>query len=181
VPAGSIVGLDPATPPQLAKGDAVNVIVSDGPAPRTVPAIAANSTFEQAVAAVTAVQLVPARKDEFSDTVAEGQVIGTEPPAGTAVARDSTVTIIVSKGLPTIPDVKGQSLQDAAAQLASRGLLGLRCAGKSRPHRHGHEPARRHARQVGHSGGGSSPRASYQPLSPTTTLHCGGFAATSLF
>jgi beta-lactam-binding protein with PASTA domain len=38
------------------------------------------------------------------------------------VARDSTVTIIVSKGLPTVPDVSGQSVQDAAAQLQAAGF-----------------------------------------------------------
>jgi serine/threonine-protein kinase len=122
VPVGSIIGLDPATPPQLPKGEPVNVIVSDGPAPRTVPAIPTNSTFDQAAAAITAVQLVPTRKDEFSDTVPEGQIVGTTPAAGTAVARDSGVTIIVSKGLPQIPDVKGQSVQDAASQLQAAGF-----------------------------------------------------------
>jgi serine/threonine-protein kinase len=122
IPAGSIISLDPATPPQLPKGEAVNVVVSDGPAPRVVPAIPPTSTFEQAAAAVKAVQLVPTRRDDFSDTVPEGQIIGTEPAAGTAVARDSSVMIIVSKGLPTIPDVKGQSVQDAAAQLQAAGF-----------------------------------------------------------
>jgi serine/threonine-protein kinase len=96
--------------------------VSDGAAPRQVPAIPPTSTFEQAAAAITAVQLVPARQDAFSDTVPEGQIIGTSPAAGTEVARDSTVTIIVSRGLPTIPDVSKQSVQDAAAQLQAAGF-----------------------------------------------------------
>jgi serine/threonine-protein kinase len=122
VPAGSIIDLDPATPPQLPKGDPVNVIVSDGPEPRAVPAIPRTSTFEQATAAIKAVQLVPARKEDFSDDVPEGQIIGTDPPAGTAVARDSTVTIIVSKGFHAIPDVHGQSVQDAATQLQAAGF-----------------------------------------------------------
>ena len=122
VPAGSIIGLEPATPPQLPKDDPVNVIVSDGPAPRKVPAIPANSTFEQAAAAITAAQLVPNKREDFSNDVPEGQVIGTDPPAGTEVARDSAVAIIVSKGLPTIPEVKGQSVKDAKAQLEAAGF-----------------------------------------------------------
>jgi len=40
----------------------------------------------------------------------------------TEVARDSKVTIIVSTGLPTIPDVSKQSVQDAAAQLQAAGF-----------------------------------------------------------
>jgi serine/threonine-protein kinase len=54
--------------------------------------------------------------------VPDGQVIGTEPAAGTEVARDSSVTILVSKGWPTIPDVSKQSVQDAAAQLQAAGF-----------------------------------------------------------
>jgi serine/threonine-protein kinase len=122
LPAGTVISMEPATPPQLPKGDPVNLIVSDGPAPRTVPSLPPNATFDQAVAAIKAVQLNPARKDDVSDTVPAGQVIGTDPPAGTAVARDSTVTIIVSKGLPEIPNVAGQSVQDAAAQLQAAGF-----------------------------------------------------------
>jgi serine/threonine-protein kinase len=122
IPAGSVIGADPATPPQLAKGDPINLIVSDGPAPRAVPQLAPGTTVDQATQALKGVQLTPARRDDFSDTVPAGQIIGTEPPAGTEVPRDSTVTIIVSKGLPVIPNVAGQSVQDAAAQLQAAGF-----------------------------------------------------------
>jgi serine/threonine-protein kinase len=118
---GVVIGLDPNTPPQLAKGDAVNVIVSGGPQPRTVPSIAPTTKFDDAAKAIKDLQLVPQRKDDFSDTVPEGQIVGTDPPAGTEVARGSTVTIIVSKGLPTIPNVAGQSVADATAQLQAAG------------------------------------------------------------
>jgi serine/threonine-protein kinase len=121
-PPGTIISLDPATPPQLPKGDPVNVIVSDGPAPRTVPQLPANSTFDQAVAALKAVQLNAARDDQFSDTVPECQVIALDPAPGTAVARDSSVKVTVSKGLPMIPDVSNQSVQDAASQLQAAGF-----------------------------------------------------------
>jgi serine/threonine-protein kinase len=122
VPKGSVISADPNTPPQLAKGEAVNLIVSDGPAPRTVPAIPATATLAQAEQALKDVQLVPAHKDAFNDTVPEGQIVGTDPAAGTELPRDSTVTIIVSKGMPTIPNVAGQSVQDAASQLQAAGF-----------------------------------------------------------
>ena len=122
-PAGSVIGLDPATPPQLPKGDPVNVIVSDGPAPRTVPVIPPNSTFDQASAAITARPVgtdAPGRLQRHGAR-GSGRRHRVLPP-GTAVARDSTVTIIVSKGLPTIPDVSGQSVHDAASQLQAAGF-----------------------------------------------------------
>ena len=121
VPEGFVISIDPATPPQLAKGDPVNVIVSSGPQPRTIPAIAATTPFDQASKAIKDLQLVPQRRDDFSDTVPQGQIVGTDPPAGTEVARGSTVTIIVSKGLQTIPNVANQSVADATAALQAAG------------------------------------------------------------
>ena len=97
------------------------MIVSGGPQPRTVPAIAATTPYDQAAKAIKDLQLVPQRKDDFSDTVPEGQIIGTDPPAGKQVARGSTVTIVVSRGLPQIPNVANQSVSDAAAALQAAG------------------------------------------------------------
>ncbi|HMC69536.1 MAG TPA: PASTA domain-containing protein, partial [Mycobacteriales bacterium] len=102
VPEGIVISLDPSTPPQLPKGEPVNIIVSGGPQPRTVPAIAKTTPFDQASKAIKDLQLVPQRRDDFSDDVPQGQIVGTDPPAGTQVARGSTVTIVVSKGLSTI-------------------------------------------------------------------------------
>jgi serine/threonine-protein kinase len=118
---GQVISLDPNTPSQLPKGEAVNVIVSGGPEPRTVPAIAATTPFDQASKAIKDLQLVPQRKDDFSDTVPAGQIVGTDPPAGQQVPRGSTVTIVVSRGLPTIPNVANQSVADATAALQAAG------------------------------------------------------------
>ena len=44
-------------------------------------------------------RLVAARgPDEFSDTSPAGLVVGTNPPAGTAVERDTVTVVTVSKG-----------------------------------------------------------------------------------
>src|SRR5581483_4699142 len=114
VKAGVVIAVDPATPAQLPKGEKVNLIVSDGPAPRTVPQLDPSMTVEQAQAAIAAVQLKGAPEEQFSDTVPAGQLIGTDPPAGTEVPRDSTVKILVSKGPQpvAVPDVSGQSVAD---------------------------------------------------------------------
>ena len=47
--------------------------------------------------------------EEYSDTVAEGDVISMDPPAGTTVYRGDTVTLVVSKGpeLVEVPSVRG--------------------------------------------------------------------------
>jgi serine/threonine-protein kinase len=126
-PAGTIIAVDPATPPQLPKGEKVNVTVSDGPAPRTVPQLSPTMSFQQASQALAAVQLVGVQSDsinQFSNTVPAGQIIGTDPAAGTQVPRDSKVRVIFSKGpqpVP-IPDVRGASVTDATAALQAAGF-----------------------------------------------------------
>jgi serine/threonine-protein kinase len=62
-------------------------------------------------------------KQEQSD-IPVGRVISTDPPAGTKVARDSTVTMTISAGTPvtTVPDVTGLSQSAASDVLTNAGL-----------------------------------------------------------
>jgi beta-lactam-binding protein with PASTA domain/tRNA A-37 threonylcarbamoyl transferase component Bud32 len=124
IAAGIIISADPSTPPQLPKGDPVDVVVSDGPAPRTVPTFGPDTTFEQASAALAAVQLKAVKAEEFSDTVPTGKFIRTDPAAGTDAPRDSSVQVVFSKGKQPvpIPDVRGQSVADAADELQKAGF-----------------------------------------------------------
>ena len=97
---------------------------ADGPEPRIVPGNLAGGSFDDAAAALSAIQLVPTQVDEFSDTIAAGVVIRTEPGEGAEAARDSVVNVVVSAGPPivTMPDVAGMSVADATAALAAVGL-----------------------------------------------------------
>jgi serine/threonine-protein kinase len=56
--------------------------------------------------------------------VPAGQVISTDPAAGSSVEKGSTVTIIVSTGVEqvTVPGVVGQTENNATSTLQSRGL-----------------------------------------------------------
>ncbi len=118
---GTVIGAGVIEAP---RGDAVDLIVSDGPEPRIVPDGLTGGSFDQAASALTAIQLVATQVDEFSDTVAAGVVIRTEPGAGGEAERDSVVNVVVSAGPPivTMPDLAGVSVSDATAQLAAIGL-----------------------------------------------------------
>ncbi|GLY18608.1 PASTA domain-containing protein [Kineosporia rhizophila] len=63
-------------------------------------------------------------REEFSDSVAEGTVIGSSPAGGEDVKKDGTVTLIVSKGreMVAVPNVKGKTLEEATAELEGVGL-----------------------------------------------------------
>lgn len=60
---------------------------------------------------------------EFSEDVAAGEVVRTDPEAGTDRHPDSAVAIVVSQGSPVdVPDVTGLSVDDATDTLADEGL-----------------------------------------------------------
>ena len=50
--------------------------------------------------------------------------MGTDPPGGTEVARDSTVRVLVSQGpeLIEVPNVSGQNVAQATAALQAAGF-----------------------------------------------------------
>jgi len=124
ISAGIVMALGDDVAVELPKGSEVPITVSTGPRPRDIPTGLAGQTYEQAAAAIEAVQLVPKKVEEFSDDVAAGQVIGLRPDSGTA-ARDSDVEVVVSKGpdLVAVPAVAGKSLDQAVAALEVAGFV----------------------------------------------------------
>ncbi len=106
------------------KGSTVNVIVSAGPEPRTIPQLTGLPP-DQVEQTLKGLGLVPARgEDVFDPVVAAGLVAASTPPQGTQVARDSTVTYQVSKGadLVTVPNLYLMTLPQATAALNAAGL-----------------------------------------------------------
>ena len=105
------------------KGSEVTVVVSSGPAPRTVPDVSERS-YEEAVAALERIGLVAARADVFSDTIPAGKVVSTAPGSGSSVARGSKVTVRVSKGpeMIPVPNVRGLSVEEATKRLEAAGF-----------------------------------------------------------
>jgi serine/threonine-protein kinase len=123
-PKGIVLTVAPESSGDQPKGSEILLTLSKGPEPRTVPAGLAGKTYDEAAAALTAVQLVPTRVDEFSDTVEAGKVIGLRPAEGEKADRDSTVEVVVSKGpdLVAVPSVRGSNLEGAVAAIEAAGL-----------------------------------------------------------
>jgi beta-lactam-binding protein with PASTA domain len=124
VPADSVIALAPGVGAQAPKGSAVPLVVSDGPAPRTIPAGVVGATQDAATAKLRDLGLKVSVTTDSSETVPAGTVISVNPAQGGQAARDSTVTLVVSSGLPmvTVPDVSGHSVTDAANLLQAKGL-----------------------------------------------------------
>jgi serine/threonine-protein kinase len=109
---------------QAETGDRIDVVLSAGPEPRAVPNLAGRTQAE-AEAALAELGLVAVLAEDYSDTVASGLVIGSDPLPDAAIDRDGNVTITVSLGLPflVVPDVSGLSAAAAADQLTALGFV----------------------------------------------------------
>lgn len=103
------------------KGDTVTLTVSRGPEPRVLPDLTA-MTYDQAAATLQNLGLTPVRDSRFDDEVANGKIIGTRPPVGNTVPRGETVTIVISRGQPVVPNLDGKTEAEARAALEAVGL-----------------------------------------------------------
>ncbi|HVM53221.1 MAG TPA: PASTA domain-containing protein [Acidimicrobiales bacterium] len=127
IPAGRIVTWGTADagerPAQLPKGTAVDLTVSSGPEPRTVPDLTGAPRAE-AEADLRELGLSVVAQEEFNDDVEAGRVVRTDPPAGRQVERGAEVTLVVSRGpdLVAVPDVVGMTYSDAYDRLEAAGF-----------------------------------------------------------
>jgi len=105
-------------------GTSVLVTVSAGPAPRVVPDLTGRTAADAATELQQLALVIAQGPDEFSSTVPAGGVARQDPAAGASVARDSTVTIVISKGpdLVATPALANLDLQGITAALSSAGL-----------------------------------------------------------
>lgn len=125
VPAGQVIRQNPPAGEILSGGQRVALIVSLGPAMRTVPQVAAIS-LEGALFTLGKAGLTLGTITQADDArLPEGAVIGVLPSPGTVVARDTPIDVVVSNGPPPVPvpQLVGGTQANAAAQLAKLGLV----------------------------------------------------------
>lgn len=123
IPESQIVGTDPAPGDRIVRGDAVTMLVSRGQP--VVPGIPQNRSLDTLRELLAERDLAVTTGDpKYSDTVAEGGVVSTDPSPGTTVPTDTTVTVHLSRGAApvSIPDVSGLSSAEARDELEQAGL-----------------------------------------------------------
>ena len=124
VPAGRVVEQQPSGASQAAPGSEIHLVISDGPAPVEVPNVVGKTLRRRGQDAHRqAVQGQPARTSTATPSPA-GQVIRHDPVQGAEAPRDSTVTVVVSRGpdLVTVGDYRGMTVEDAVMALEEAGL-----------------------------------------------------------
>jgi serine/threonine-protein kinase len=123
--ADTVLGLAEGTPAELVPGSPVGLVVSAGPRPRTIPDNLVGDTEAAVVGQLSNLGLKTSRSEDYSPTVPKGSVISVNPASGSQVARDSTVTIVVSLGEKpiTIPGtIVGMDVAQATKELQGLGL-----------------------------------------------------------
>jgi serine/threonine-protein kinase len=124
VPKGSVIGTDPSPGSHVRKDATVIVDVSKGAQRPTVPTVTGRPV-DQAISALQQAGLgIGPQRQQGDPTVPAGSVIGTDPAAGTQVAANTPVTLIVSSGPQPVdlPDVTGESVDQATSDLQSAGF-----------------------------------------------------------
>jgi len=118
----SVAGED--RPLEAPRGTAVDLVVSVGAPLRVIPALA-EQPLDAVRAQLEGMGLVVEVEEQFSDSVEEGFVVGTDPGPGGEADKGATVKVAVSKGpdLVPVPSVDGLTLAEAVAALRAAGLV----------------------------------------------------------
>ncbi|MFZ4517451.1 MAG: Stk1 family PASTA domain-containing Ser/Thr kinase [Microthrixaceae bacterium] len=121
---GTVVTQNPAAGEAVVKDTEILLQVSKGSGQELVPDVT-GQTQSAAIAALQAAGFrIGGPQQQASDSVPSGRVISTNPPAGTSVKKNATVTVVVSTGPQqvTVPGVVGQTEDNATATLRNKGF-----------------------------------------------------------
>ncbi|MFN2488940.1 MAG: Stk1 family PASTA domain-containing Ser/Thr kinase [Actinomycetota bacterium] len=120
---GRVLSQSPPPDDEVDAGSSVAITLSTGPELVEVPQVE-GLPEEQAIGLLQGLGLGVDVNREPNPDVDEGVVVAQEPAAGTEVAPEDVVSILVSEGPEDfeLPDVGGQDADEAEAQLTELGL-----------------------------------------------------------
>ncbi|MEU2002926.1 Stk1 family PASTA domain-containing Ser/Thr kinase [Rhodococcus sp. NPDC019627] len=121
VPIGAVAALDPAPGTSLPTGSQVKLIVSKGAPPVDIPDVRGMSEAEARASLEAVGIVVQDTATDFDRKVEEGDVIATDPKAGTQVSAGSSVTLTVSNAV-RVPSMLGRTVGSARDELTRLGL-----------------------------------------------------------
>ena len=122
---GSVTRSDPEGGSSVHKRAEVQLYVSKGVDMKTVPEVTGKSQDEAQRSLTDAGLAVGAVTDAYSEDVPQGQIISQSVAAGTSLAHDSAVDIVLSKGRQplTVPTLSGLSASAAKSAIEDLGLV----------------------------------------------------------
>ncbi len=117
---GLVIATDPPAGEEKDEGSTIGLIVSSGPEEVTIPNFEGFSYAD--AKKVLESKGLKVKKSEQDSTLAKDNVINSNPPPGETVDFGSTVTLLVSKGQSTVPNVVGLTKEQAISKLEDAGL-----------------------------------------------------------
>ena len=124
VPSGRVIETDPSPSEKVLDGGTVSMVISLGKERYDVPSLR-GKTVDEAQDAILASHLSFGKSiPRYSDTVAEGTVLGSDPKPGTSVKPQTAVDIFVSRGPKPIgiEDFTGRDAKEAEKALKKLGF-----------------------------------------------------------
>jgi serine/threonine-protein kinase len=122
VAANHVIDQNPEADAFVDKGASVSFTVSIGTQPTRVPSNIIGQPRSQAQAMLANAHLNGIFKKVDSDQP-KGTVVSTDPTPGTKVARDSDVTVSISRGQKLVPDVVGKTQAEAEQLIRAAGFV----------------------------------------------------------
>ena len=124
---GEIMSQDPAPGDEVEAHSTITVVLSSGEEAKMteVPNVVGKSEAE-AEKLIQDANLIVRHDSDYSSEVEEGDVISSDPKAGTEVEEGTEVTIVISLGAEqaTVPDLRNKTASAAESALADAGLSG---------------------------------------------------------
>lgn len=118
IESGLAIGTEPEAGSEVEPDSLVTLLISDGPANRTIPDDLFQMTESSARDALESIGLRGGSVSEAnSATVPAGRVIATEPALGSSVPAETEVNLVLSTGLVTVPRLIGLPSEEAVALL----------------------------------------------------------------
>ncbi len=122
VPEGDVISQDPEAGSDAEKGSEIELTVSTGAEQVTIPQLTGFQYDEAKDLLESDKYGLKVKKNEQDSSAPEDEVINSNPPGGTEVAKGSTVTLLVSGGQSTVPQVVGLDEDAAKKALKDAGL-----------------------------------------------------------
>lgn len=118
---GHVAEVQPAAGTEVNTGSTVEVRMSKGKRPVTVPGVKGQERDRAKKTLEKAGLQVAEETEEFNKDIPSGQAIRTDPKEGAEVESGSEVTLVLSNAIE-VPDVQGLSIDDARKALREAGL-----------------------------------------------------------
>ncbi|TXL57433.1 Stk1 family PASTA domain-containing Ser/Thr kinase [Aeromicrobium terrae] len=119
---GQVISTDPEAGSEADEGSTVDLVVSSGPEQVSIPSLDGYS-YDRAKKLLESDQYgLKVKKATQDSNEPKDSVLNSDPPAGQSVDKGSTVTLIVSKGQATVPNVVGADQATATKTLEDAGF-----------------------------------------------------------